>query len=83
MLFIFIVFFSPLVSFISKVLTTGLKSRLTDVPVLLIVCIGNVVAHSYVLHIGIIVIVNIIIFGVAYMLFKILIDMIKNDDVMK
>lgn len=51
--------------------------------VLLIVCIGNVVAHSYVLHIGIIVIVNIIIFGVAYMLFKILIDMIKNDDVMK
>lgn len=35
--------------------------------VLLIVCIGNVVAHSYVLHIGIIVIVNIIIFDVAYM----------------
>ena len=36
-----------------------------------------------ILYIGIIVIVNIIIFGVAYMLFKILIDMIKNDDVMK
>lgn len=65
----------------------GIKYQSTNISlittVLLIACIGNVVAHSYVLHISIVEIVNIILFGIAYMLFKFLIDIIKNDDVMK
>lgn len=65
----------------------GIKHQSTNIAlitaVVLIACIGNVVAHSYLLNVLTIQSINVSLLCIGYGLYKVLTNMIKNDDVMK
>lgn len=65
----------------------GIKHQSTNIAlitaVVLVACIGNVVAHSYLLGVITIDSINVSLLCIGYGLYKVLTNMIKNDDVMK